>query len=70
MIDEEQQAFPDGILNQDGMTLQDYFAAKAMQSLLSRLDIDEVPTTSSNQFTSICLISYFVATEMMKAREA
>lgn len=68
--DEEHQAFPDGILNQDGMTLQDYFAAKAMQSLLSRLDIDEVPTTSSNQFTSICLISYFVATEMMKAREA
>ena len=68
--DEEQQAFPDGILNQDGMTLQDYFAAKAMQSLLSRLDIDEVPTTGSNQFTSICLISYFVATEMMKAREA
>lgn len=53
-----------------GMTLRDYFAAKAMQSLLSRLDIDEVPTTGSNQFTSICLISYFVATEMMKAREA
>jgi hypothetical protein len=29
VIDEEQQAFPDGILNQDGMTLRDYFAAKA-----------------------------------------
>lgn len=57
-------------LHVTGMTLQDYFAAKAMQSLLSRLDIDEVPTTGSNQFTSICLISYFVAIEMMKAREA
>ena len=33
--DEEQQAFPDGILNQDGMTLRDYFAAQAMQGFIS-----------------------------------
>jgi hypothetical protein len=35
MTDEEQQAFPDGILNQDGMTLRDYFAAKALQGYIS-----------------------------------
>ena len=36
MIDEEQQAFPDGLLNQDGMTLRDYFAAKAMEKLMEK----------------------------------
>ena len=36
MIDEEQQAFPDGLLNQDGMTLRDYFAAKAMEKLMGK----------------------------------
>ena len=35
MTDEEQQAFPGGLLNQDGMTLRDYMAAKAMQGYIS-----------------------------------
>ena len=33
-MSDEQQAFPDGLLNQDGMTLRDYFAAKALQGIL------------------------------------
>jgi hypothetical protein len=63
MIDEEQQAFPDGILNQDGMSLRDYFAAKAMQALLSdsdwRQDMDIKDTA---------LAAYKTADAMMKER--
>ena len=48
MTDEEQQAFPDGILNQDGMTLRDYFAAKATDDDVKEYQtgrkIKEVPT--------------------------
>lgn len=36
MSEVEQQAFPDGLLNQDGMTLRDYFAAKAMEKLMEK----------------------------------
>ena len=36
MSEVEQQAFPDGLLNQDGMTLRDYFAAKAMEKLMGK----------------------------------
>jgi len=39
MSDEEQQAFPDGLLNQDGMTLRDYFAAKAMSGMM--VDVEQ-----------------------------
>jgi hypothetical protein len=64
MTDEEQQAFPDGILNQDGMTLRDYFAAKAMQSFL-----DEVGSESDQRFyKDIAIGAYQVADAMLKAR--
>jgi len=33
-MEEKKQAFPTGMFDSDGMTLRDYFAAKAMQSLL------------------------------------
>ena len=61
MID-EQQAFPDGLLNQDGMTLRDYFAAKAMQALISRKDFEFEDSAWEN--------AYDMADAMMKAREA
>ena len=60
MSDEEQQAFPDGLLNQDGMTLRDYFAAKAMQALID----------NDTLFSDIAIQAYQLADAMLKAREA
>ena len=49
-----------------GMTLLDYFAAKAMQSFL-----DEVGSGSDQRFyKDIAIASYEVADAMLKAREA
>ena len=60
MSDEEQQAFPDGLLNQDGMTLRDYFAAKAMQALID----------NDTLFSDIAIQAYQLADAMLKARKA
>ena len=50
---------------QAGMTLRDYFAAKAMQSFL-----DEVGSGSDQRFyKDIAIGAYQVADAMMKARE-
>jgi hypothetical protein len=47
-------------LTQNGMTLRDYFAAKAMQALIDNDGLfSEVPTQA-----------YAIADEMLKAREA
>jgi len=57
------QAFPthpDGALINDGMTLRDYFAARAMQGLVSK---------SSYDFTDIAKCAYLIADAMLKARE-
>jgi hypothetical protein len=49
-----------------GMTLRDYFAAKAMQSFL-----DEVGSESDQRFyKDIAIGAYQVADAMLKAREA
>jgi hypothetical protein len=49
-----------------GMTLRDYFAAKAMQGLTTTLDqTDEEPL-----WTVIATDSYKLADAMLKAREA
>ena len=45
-----------------GMTLRDYFAAKAMQGLLTSDDIDASYATA--------VLCYRMADAMMKAREA
>ena len=45
-----------------GMTLRDYFAAKAMQAILSN------PDTPIMGFDTIANQSYCVADEMLKAR--
>ena len=49
---------------EDGMDLRDYFAAKAMQALLSSPNCDKEVNASL-----ICAYSYTFADEMMKARE-
>lgn len=55
-----QSAFPDQF--KDGMTLRDYFAAKAMQALIGCADITATPAVFAHQ-------SYIVADAMMKERE-
>ena len=66
-------AFPTGILTDDvglivsggnGMTLRDYFAAKAMQSMNSRQDYIDAPADA------IALDAYALADAMLKARES
>jgi hypothetical protein len=61
-----QPAFPividmgDGVKYQNGMTLRDYFAAKAMQALIDNDGLfSEIPTQA-----------YALADAMLKAREA
>ena len=56
-------AFPNPHLRDDsGMTLRDYFAAKAMQGLLSG--------TTINDGLAIVKNAYALADAMLKAREA
>ena len=59
-------AFPSPYDDDEGMTLRDYFAAKAMQGMLASADSwinkDEV-----EDFATIC---YALADGMLKAREA
>ncbi len=51
---------------QDGMTLRDYFAAKAMQAIVRTvLDNPQVPTTEA----TIAKDAYIFADAMLKARE-
>ena len=62
----KETAFPNpNRTDQVGMTLRDYFAAKAMQALLSdtdwRLDMDIEDTAKA---------AYMTADEMLKAMEA
>jgi hypothetical protein len=60
------QAFPthpEGSLIHDGMTLRDYFAAKAMQSMNSREDYVDAPADA------IALDAYALADAMLAARE-
>jgi len=54
-------AFPDG-LGKKGMTLRDYFAAKAMQGMI----VDVVQP----QYDYIAETAYSMADAMMKEREA
>jgi hypothetical protein len=63
-----QPAFPNDAVkdpfDRSGMTLRDYFAAKAMQAWESRSDLDEMPDDLK---AKQC---YKIADAMLKAREA
>ena len=50
----------------EGMTLRDYFAAKAMQAILS----DDPDYHQKYQFIDLAYFSYQCADAMLKAREA
>jgi len=57
-------AFPhENHLSHRGMTLRDYFAAKAMQSMNSRPDYEDAPADA------IALDAYALADAMMEARK-
>ena len=51
-----------------GMTLRDYFAAKAMQGLMGR-DWSHLKVTDAELFTLWAQSSYFAADAMLAARE-
>ena len=78
MTDEEQQAFPDGILNQDGMTLRDYMAAAAMQGMLAAkgwhpdfmFPTDFNFDAGQRAADAVAVAAYQYADAMLKAREA
>ena len=53
-----------------GMTLRDYFAAKAMQGQLSILENVSALAREQIKLEDVCIASYEVADAMMKAREA
>ena len=58
-------AFPIHWENHDkGMTLRDYFAAKAMPAILDQMDV-----CIGQELTNSAWIAYQMADEMLKARE-
>jgi hypothetical protein len=66
-------AFPTATLAQKtegGMTLRDYFAAKAMQAQLSMPEIAIAISTNKITAQDICGSCYEFADAMLKAREA
>jgi len=64
---DKQNAFPALHLNaHQGMTLRDYFAAKAMQANLS---VPRTSTLEENHIKSIAKTSYQIADAMLKQRE-
>ena len=50
---------------QEGMTLRDYFAAKAMQATIDQKDVHD-----GREWDNAAWIAYQIADAMLKAREA
>ena len=68
MTDHVTPAFPqrtDATLSYSGMTLRDYFAAKAMQNFLSTIGWN----SDQKWFDEIAVGAYRMADAMMKARK-
>lgn len=64
-----QPNYPITWANGEGMTLRDYFAAKAMQGLMHNYDICDF-LEHKDWLEDISITSYQIADAMMKAREA
>lgn len=63
-------AFPNSYYsNVNGMTLRDYFAAKAMQAFLTNDAIANSVNTSSEWLMKTAITSYEMADAMLKVRE-
>ena len=64
-------AFPNSRFhNANGMTLRDYFAAKAMQGFVMDDALHKEASTAKEWLKSIADASYEMADAMLKAREA
>ena len=63
-------AFPTPLRSGEGMTMRDYFAAKAMQGQLSIFENVTALAREQIKLEDVCIASYQVADAMMKAREA
>ena len=66
------KAFPTNPSNNEqwqGMDLRDYFAAKAMQGLMSRVDHVNGDCVTNASPDDVAGYAYVLAGEMMKARE-
>lgn len=61
-------AFPAQSVNQTGMTLLDYFAAKAMQAIMTRFEAD-TRLTPSKAFAKLADSSYDIAAAMLAERQ-
>ncbi len=61
-------AFPSVFDHERGMTLRDYFAAKAMQGLVTASHNDGGCVKCDDKY--IAPLAYEIADEMLKAREA
>jgi hypothetical protein len=56
--------------NFNGMTLRDYFAAKALQGLLSNKDLmDQIPCDTEVPWGKIAEVTYLCADAMLEARD-
>jgi hypothetical protein len=63
------KAFPyEESYNHGGMDLRDYFAAKAMQGLMSRVDHVNGDCVTNATEDEVAKYSYTIADAMMKAR--
>lgn len=62
-------AHPSALGDHDGMTLRDYFAAKAMPVILSSLGPAEWESTKACA-TEVARLSYLMADAMLKARQS
>lgn len=74
-MDQETQAFPKPTPGTPGMTLRDYFAAKAMQALLSNPDalsaaIDASADQPVEREVIMSVMAYLVADAMIETRGA
>ena len=65
------KAFPwhEGFENEAGMDLRDYFAAKAMQGLMSRVDHVNGDCVTNASADDVAGYAYCIADAMMEARK-
>jgi hypothetical protein len=69
---ENPKAFPmdfskDGAIMQSGMTLRDYFANQAMNSIISKSSLSDIVSKKGQSYIGIC--AYEIADTMLQARE-
>jgi hypothetical protein len=60
---------PDMYRPQEGMTLRDYFAAKAMQAVFTGAIMDGLTMNQDIECDKLAMVAYTMADAMLKARE-